>query len=92
MLTLGAVLAFTVIYITMTVNLTERTTELATLQAAGVPNRRLAAAPATENLTATLLAVPLRLAAGIAVGWTFLPTLRFLRRIDIARVTRERAL
>ncbi|MFI6043619.1 FtsX-like permease family protein [Nocardia sp. NPDC051321] len=72
MLILGAILAFTVIYVTMTVNLAERTTELATLRAAGVPVRRLTAALATENLAATLLAVPLGLAAGIAAAWAFL--------------------
>lgn len=127
MLILGAVLAFTVIYVTMTVNLAERTTELATLRAAGVPNRRLTAALATENLTATVLATPIGLAAGAAAAWAFLrsfnndmfslplsfgvaplvlavvavlaaaalsqlPALRFVRRIDIAKVVRERAL
>ncbi|RDI64640.1 ABC transporter permease [Nocardia pseudobrasiliensis] len=127
MVVLGAALAFTVIYVTMTVNLTERTIELATLRAAGAPNRRLTAVLATENLTATACAVPIGLAGGIAVAWLFLrsfdsdmfslhlaldsggvvlavlavlaaaalsqlPALRFLRRIDIARVVRERAL
>ncbi|MFI7665608.1 ABC transporter permease [Nocardia sp. NPDC049526] len=72
MLVLGATLAFTVIYVTMTVNLAERTTELATLRAAGISVRRLTAAPAIENLTATLLAVPFGLAAGIATAWAFL--------------------
>lgn len=65
MLILGAILAFTVIYVTMTVNLAERTTELATLRAAGVSVRRLTATLATENLAATLLAVPIGLLAGI---------------------------
>ncbi|WP_040699143.1 ABC transporter permease [Nocardia vinacea] len=72
MLALGAVLAFTVIYVTMTVNLAERTTELATLRAAGVPVRRLTAALATENLTATMLAVPVGLAAGVLAASAFL--------------------
>ena len=127
MLALGAALSFTVIYVTMTVNLTERTTELATLRAAGTPTHRLTAALALENLTATILATPLGLAAGTAISATFLrsfnsdmftlhlslgvltptlavvaavaaaalsqlPALRFLDRIDIARVVRERAL
>ncbi|MFR9752367.1 ABC transporter permease [Nocardia sp. 004] len=126
MLFFGAILAFAVIYVTMTVNLAERTTELATLRAAGVPNRRLTAALAAENLLATALAVPIGLGAGIVAAWAFLrsfnsdmftlhlslgvPTpalavaavlvaaalsqltaLQFLRRIDIARVVRERA-
>lgn len=72
MLLFGAVLAFTVIYMTMTVNLAERTTELATLRAAGVPVRRLTAVLAAENLTATLLAVPFGLAAGYLAAWTLL--------------------
>jgi putative ABC transport system permease protein len=72
MLLLGAVLAFTVIYMTMTVNLAERTGELATLRAAGAPIRRLTAAVAVENIAATLLAVPIGLAAGVAAAWLFL--------------------
>jgi len=69
---LGALLAFTVIYVTMTVNLAERTSELATLRATGAPIRRLTAAVAIENLAATLLAVPIGLAAGVGAGWLFL--------------------
>ncbi|WP_225729382.1 MULTISPECIES: FtsX-like permease family protein [unclassified Nocardia] len=127
MLGLGAVLAFTVIYVTMTVNLAERTTELATLRAAGVPNGRLTTALAIENLTATAISVPAGVVAGLVAAWAFLrsfnsdmftmhlsvgvvapalavaavlaaaalsqlPALRFVRRIDVARVVRERAL
>jgi putative ABC transport system permease protein len=125
MLVLGALLAFTVIYVTMTVNLAERTGELATLRAAGAPVRRLTAALAIENIAATLLAVPIGLAAGVAAGWLFLrsfnndlfslhfsvgptalilaavavtaaaafsqlPAARLIKRIDVARVVRER--
>lgn len=125
MLLLGALLAFTVIYVTMTVNLAERTSELATLRAAGAPVRRLTAALAIENIAATLLAVPIGLAAGVAAGWVFLrsfnndlfslhlsigptalilasvavtaaaafsqlPAARLIKRIDVARVVRER--
>jgi putative ABC transport system permease protein len=72
MLVLGALLAFTVIYVTMTVNLAERSGELATLRAAGAPIRRLTAALAIENLVVTLLAVPIGLAAGVGAGWLFL--------------------
>ena len=56
----------------MTVNVAERTAELATLRAAGAPTRRLTAALALENLTATALAVPIGLAVGLGVGWVFL--------------------
>ncbi|GAA5057378.1 ABC transporter permease [Nocardia callitridis] len=76
MLILGATLAFTVIYVTMTVNLAERITELATLRAAGVSVRRLTAALAIENLAATLLAVPIGIAAGIFAAWMFLRSFR----------------
>jgi putative ABC transport system permease protein len=126
MLALGALLAFTVIYVTMTVNLAERTGELATLRAAGAPVRRLTATLAIENLVVILLAVPIGLAAGVGTGWLFLrsfnndlfnlhlsvgpevlilatvavtaaaaisqlPAARLIRRIDVARVVRERS-
>jgi putative ABC transport system permease protein len=126
MLVLGALLAFTVIYVTMTVNLAERTAELAALRAAGAPIRRLTAAVSVENLAVTLLAVPIGLAAGVGAGWLFLrtfnndlfslhlsvgpaalvlatiavtaaaavsqlPAARLIKRIDVARVVRERA-
>lgn len=127
MLVLGGLLAFAIIYVIMTVNVTERTTELAGLRAAGAPIRRLTAALALENLSATVLAVPFGLAAGVAVAWIFLrsfnndlfalhlsigpvalslaviavmlaaavsqlPAARLIKRIDVARVVRERAL
>ncbi|MCF6522100.1 FtsX-like permease family protein [Streptomyces sp. JJ36] len=126
MLVLGGALALTVISVTMTVNVAERSSELATLRAAGVSLRRLASLLATENLTATLLAVPLGLAAGTAAAWASLrafnsdmvtmelslgppvllgattavfaasllsqlPAIRMVRRLDVARVVRERA-
>jgi putative ABC transport system permease protein len=125
-LVLGALLAFTVIYVTMTINLAERTGELATLRAAGAPIRRLTATVAIENVAVTLLAVPIGLAAGVGTGWLFLrsfnndlfslhlsvgvtvlvlatvavtaaavvsqlPAARLIKRIDVARVVRERS-
>jgi putative ABC transport system permease protein len=125
-LVLGALLAFTVIYVTMVINLAERTSELATLRATGAPIRRLTAAVAIENLVVTLLAVPIGLAAGVGAGWLFLrsfnndlfslhlsvgatvlglatvavtaaaaasqlPAARLIKRIDVARVVRERS-
>ncbi|MCZ7432205.1 FtsX-like permease family protein [Streptomyces sp. WMMC1477] len=126
MLVLGGTLAFTVIYVTMTVNLAERTTELATLRAAGASPRRVAGTLAAENLTAVALALPAGLALGTTAAWAFLrsfdsdlftlrlslgwpaltlsvaavlsaaalsqlPAARALRRLDVARVVRERA-
>ncbi len=125
-LVLGALLAFTVIYVTMTINLAERTGELATLRATGAPIRRLTATVAIENIAVTLLAVPIGLAAGVGAGWLFLrsfnndlfslhlsvgstvlvlaaivvtaaaavsqlPAARLIKRVDVARVVRERS-
>jgi putative ABC transport system permease protein len=72
MIGLGAVLAFTVIYVTMTVNIAERTGELATWRASGVPLHRIGALLATENTLATVIATPLGLAAGAYSAWAFL--------------------
>jgi putative ABC transport system permease protein len=125
-LVLGALLAFTVIYVTMTINLAERTGELATLRATGAPIRRLTATVAIENIAVTLLAAPIGLGAGVGAGWLFLrsfnndlfslhlsvgstvlvlaaivvtaaaavsqlPAARLIKRIDVARVVRERS-
>jgi putative ABC transport system permease protein len=86
MLLLGGVLALTVVYVTMTVNIAERTGELATLRAAGVPLRRIAALLATENLAATALALPAGLAAGFAAAHESLASFTsdmFAIRLDI---------
>lgn len=72
MLALGATLAFVVIYVTMTVNMAERGTELATLRAAGVSTPRLTGTLALENLAATALAIPPGLVAGAFAAWYFL--------------------
>jgi putative ABC transport system permease protein len=125
MIILGAILAFAVIYVTMAVNVVERTNELATLRTAGVPLRRVAGTLATENLLATALGVPLGLILGVLAARAFLdtfssdlfhfalhldwwtlpasaagvllaaalsqwPATRAIRRMDIARVVRER--
>lgn len=126
MVGLGAVLALAIIYVSMAVTVVERTNELATLRAAGVPLRRVAATLATENLLATLLGIP----PGLVLGWlaadqfmglyssdlftlplhlpwwalvtaaagvlvaaalSQLPAVRAVRRLDVARVVRERA-
>jgi putative ABC transport system permease protein len=126
MVALGAALALAIIYVSMAVTVVERTNELATLRAAGVPLRRVAATLATENLLATLIGIP----AGLLLGWVAadqfmglysndlftlplslpwwtlllaaagvlaaaalsqLPAVRAVRRLDIARVVRERA-
>jgi putative ABC transport system permease protein len=127
MVGLGAVLALAIIYVSMAVTVVERTNELATLRAAGVPLRRIAATLATENLLATLLGIPFGLALGwvaadrfmalysgdlftlplylpwwalalaalgviLAAALSQLPAVRAVRRLDVARVVRERAM
>ncbi len=73
MIVLGAVLAFTVTYGgTMAVNPAERTNELATLRALEVPLRRVAGVLAPENITATLLGIPIGLALGVLAAQPFL--------------------
>ncbi len=123
---LGIILALAIIYVTMAVSIVERTNELATLRAAGVPVRRVGWTIATENLTATALGIPFGLALGVVaaatlnssfssdlfridliLGWWPLPAaalgvlvaaalsqwpaVRAVRRVDVARVVRERA-
>lgn len=74
MILLGTVLALAVMYVTMAVNVVERTGELATLRAAGAPLRKVAGAIATENMLATILAVPFGLALGVWSAAAFLET------------------
>jgi putative ABC transport system permease protein len=50
MLVFGALLAFTVLFATMSVNLTERRAETAALRVSGVPHRRLSQLITTENM------------------------------------------
>lgn len=122
---LGGVLALAVIQVTMSVNLVERTTELATLRASGVTVRKAAGVLATENLVAIVAGLPIGLVAGVlaargtlglfgtdmfhlqlSLGWWVLalaalgvvlaaaasqvPAARSIRRMDVARVVRER--
>jgi putative ABC transport system permease protein len=72
MVLLGAVLALAIIYVTMAVSVVERTNELATLTAAGVPLRRVGGTLATENLLATLLGIPIGLVLGVIAAEWFL--------------------
>jgi putative ABC transport system permease protein len=130
---LGVMLAFAVImaagllFNAMSANLSERTVEFGTLNAAGISRRTLARLVATENLLLTLVGIPFGLMAGyflarwfmasyetegyqwdlrlhlstilmvvagvlVAAALSQLPTRRALRRIDIARIVRERSL
>lgn len=69
MLAFGGLLAFTVLFATLSVNLAERGTELATLRASGVGRRRLSRLVTAENLlVVTAGAVPGLIIGRIATG------------------------
>jgi putative ABC transport system permease protein len=72
MLVLGALMAGGIIFTTMSVNVTERRRELATLRAAGVRYRSLARLVAGENLLVALLGVVPGLLLGVLGGTLFL--------------------
>ncbi|WP_062071181.1 FtsX-like permease family protein [Demequina sediminicola] len=74
MILMGTVLALAVMYVTMSVNVVERTGELATMRAAGVPLRKVAGAVATENMLATILGIPFGLILGVWSAGAFLST------------------
>lgn len=126
MLALGALMAFAIIFATMSVNILERAREVATLRAAGVHTRTIAWLIAAENLLVTGLGVAIGLPVGVAGGAAMLstyssdqftldlavkpltlivsavvilfvatlsqwPSLRAIRRMNIAAIVRERA-
>ena len=126
MLAFGGLLAFGILFTTMSANLADRSVEVATLRAAGVDRRQLAGLVTAENMLVTLIGVVPGLAIGwfaarealaayasdlwrfdlVMSPWTFalaaagivlaalasqVPGLRAMRRLDIARVVRERA-
>jgi putative ABC transport system permease protein len=126
MLLFGGALAFGIVFNTMSVNIAERTVEVATMRAAGMTERRVARMITAENLIVTLLGVVPGLAVGYLTAMEFMaaydsdqfdftlsmkpttllfsalfilavtllsqwPGLRAVRRLDIARVVRERA-
>jgi putative ABC transport system permease protein len=125
MLALGALMAFAIMFTTMSVNIVERSREVATLQASGVRLGQISRLISSENLIMTLLGVGPGLVAGVVggrllmdsyssdlfrlqlvvrpttlvvsalaiVGVAFVsqwPSLRAVRRLDIAAVVRER--
>lgn len=65
MLLCGGLLAFGILFTTMSVNLSERSVEVATLRASGVDQRRLARLITAENVLVTLLGV----VPGLLFGW-----------------------
>jgi putative ABC transport system permease protein len=74
MLALGVLMAFAIIFTTMSVNILERQREMATLRIGGVPQRTVARIITGENLLLTLLGVLPGLALGVLGGQAFLAT------------------
>jgi putative ABC transport system permease protein len=75
MLICGAALAFALLYSTITTSTAERTTELATLRAAGAPRRALARMVTAENMLTVSLAIPPGLIAGYLAAQAFMASL-----------------
>ncbi len=127
MLLFGSILAFVVLFNTLSVNLAERTVEIATLRAAGGRVTTLARMMTAENLVLVAAAIPAGLVAGwLSARWLMssfgsdlyhmslrlrpttplllavallaiallmhIPGRRSIRRLDVARIVRERAL
>jgi putative ABC transport system permease protein len=126
MLAFGAVMAFALIFNTISVNVAEREGEYATMRANGLSQRKLASLITGENLLLTALGIIPGLIVGYAVAAVFmqsyssdmftfkldmnpstlvfsslamlavallsvLPAIRTIRRLDIAKVVRERS-
>lgn len=72
MLALGALMAFAIIFTTMSVSIVERRREVAALRAAGVSRAAIAALIAGENLLVTLLGIVPGLVIGVIGGQAFL--------------------
>ncbi len=124
MLGLGALMAFAIMFTTMSVNIGERSREVATLRASGARLGQISRLISSENLIMTLLGIAPGLVAGVIGGrllmdsyssdlfrldlivrpWTLViasvaivavafvsqwPSLRAVRRLDIASVVRE---
>ena len=126
MLVFGAVMAFALIFNTISVNVAEREGEYATMRANGLSQRKLASLITGENLLLTTLGIVPGLIVGYGVAALFmqsyssdmftfkldmntstlvfsslamlivallsvLPAIRTVRRLDIAKVVRERS-
>jgi putative ABC transport system permease protein len=127
MLVFGGAMAFALIFSAMSVNIAERTREVATLLAVGTERRHISRLIATENLLVALVGIPFGLAAGyLAAGQAMAsfssdlfafdlyirpstlaiaalsilvvallsqrPGLRAIRKLEVARIVRERSL
>lgn len=127
MLLFGSILAFALIFNTITVNIAERSGELANMRANGISNQEVSRMMTVENMALTLIGIPIGLIVGYLAAASFMssfssdlfafdlsvrtstfvltalaivvvtllsqvPGLRAVRRLDIAKVVRERSL
>ena len=74
MLACGAVLAGTMIFTTVSVSIAERTREVATLRASGVPTRTIARLITTENLVVAMLGIVPGVLLGLVGGRAMMAT------------------
>ncbi|KAA8885534.1 FtsX-like permease family protein [Nocardia colli] len=74
MLALGSVLAFAIIFTTMSINIAERRREVGVLRAGGMPPGMIARLITGENVLMTLLGLAPGLALGVLGGRAFLST------------------
>jgi len=65
MVIFGGIMAFALIFNTMSVNLAERSAEIATMRANGLSRRQAAALVVSENLLLTFIGIPF----GLLLGW-----------------------
>ncbi|MEZ5126641.1 MAG: FtsX-like permease family protein [Thermoleophilia bacterium] len=72
MVALGGIMALALIYTTMSSNISERLTELASLRAAGMSRRRLALLLTSENMLLTVLGIVPGLIAGYYAARLFM--------------------
>jgi putative ABC transport system permease protein len=126
MLVLGGIMAFALIFNTLSANVLERAVELTALRALGMPSSTIGAIVTTENVLLTLIALVPGLVVAYALAAVFMasfssdlfqfelavrpttfvgtavaivvvallsqvPSLRTVRRLDLAKVVRERA-
>jgi putative ABC transport system permease protein len=74
MVVLGAIMALALIYTTMSANISERLTEVASLRAAGMGRRRLTLLISSENVLLTLIGIVPGLIVGYYVARAFMAT------------------
>jgi putative ABC transport system permease protein len=90
MLAFGAVMAFALIFNTLTANVAERSVELAVLRTQGMGRATLGRLVTVENLLLTLIGLAVGLAGGYALAVVFMATFSsdlFSFRADIAPLT-----